>query len=92
MARPSPTAVVAGAVLGTRLPILLLGAIAVTIVGTVPPPAAEAVWRVSSHELTNMLARWDTFFYYSIATGRLPLGPRRSSSTRTWCSFRSIRC
>ena len=60
---------VAAAVLGTRLPVLLLGALAVTIVGTVPPPAAEALWRVSPHELTNLLARWDTFFYYSIATG-----------------------
>ena len=66
--RLSPGAVVAAAVVGTRLPVLLLGALAVTIVGTIPPPAAEAVWRVSSHELTNMLARWDTFFYYTIAT------------------------
>jgi hypothetical protein len=65
--RLSPGAVVAAAVVGTRLPVLLLGALAVTIVGTIPPPAAEAVWRVSSHELTNMLARWDTFFYYTIA-------------------------
>ena len=56
------------AVLATRLPVLLLGALAVTIAGTVPPPAAEALWRVSPHELTNMLARWDTFFYYTIAT------------------------
>src|SRR5258706_2189728 len=67
MTRPSPAAAVMAAVVGTRLPILLLGAIAVTLVGTVPPPAAEAAWRVSTHELTNMLARWDTFFYYSIA-------------------------
>jgi len=66
--RLSPGAVVAATVVGTRLPVLLLGALAVTIVGTIPPPAAEAVWRVSSHELTNMLARWDTFFYYTIAT------------------------
>jgi hypothetical protein len=59
---------VAAAVLATRLPVLLLGALAVTIVGTVPPPAAEAVWRVSSQEVSNLLARWDTFFYYTIAT------------------------
>ena len=58
----------AAAVLGTRVPVLLLGAIAVSIVGTVPPPAAEAIWRVSSQEVTNLLARWDTFFYYTIAT------------------------
>ena len=64
----SPGAIVAAAVLATRLPLLLLGALAVTIVGTVPPPAAEAVWRVSSHEAANLLARWDTYFYYTIAT------------------------
>jgi hypothetical protein len=64
----SPAVLVAATVVGTRLPVLLFGALAVTIVGTIPPPAAEAVWRVSSHELTNMLARWDTFFYYTIAT------------------------
>ena len=65
----SPSAIVAAAVVGTRLPVLLLGALAVALVGTVPPPAAEAVWRVSPHEVANLLARWDTFFYYTIATG-----------------------
>ena len=59
---------VALAVLGTRLPVLLVGLLAVTFVGTVPPPVREAVWRVSPDEITNMLARWDTAFYYSIAT------------------------
>ena len=53
---------------GTRLPILLLGAIAVTIVGTVPAPTAEALWRVSPNELVNLQARWDTDFYHQIAT------------------------
>jgi hypothetical protein len=62
------TAIAAVALVGTRLPVLLLGTVAVMIVGTVPPPAAEAVWRVSSHEAANLLARWDTFFYYTIAT------------------------
>ena len=62
------SSVVAAAVLGTRVPVLLIGALAVTLVGTIPFPAAEAVWRVSSNELANMLARWDTFFYYTIAT------------------------
>src|SRR3954471_4795213 len=65
---PSAAAIVAAAVVGTRLPILLCGAIAAWAIGTVPPPAAEAVWRVSSHEIANLLARWDTFFYYTIAT------------------------
>src|SRR5205085_7093683 len=48
--------------------VLLIGAVAVAVVGTVPPPVAEAVWRVSSNEVANLLARWDTFFYYTIAT------------------------
>ena len=65
---PSSAAIVATAVLATRLPVLLCGAIAVWIVGTIPPPAAEAVWRVSSHEVANLLARWDTFYYYTIST------------------------
>ncbi len=65
---PSAASVVAGAVLGTRLPVLLLGGVAAWVVGTIPPPVAEAVWRVSPHELGNLLARWDTFFYYTIAT------------------------
>lgn len=66
--RLSPAAVVTAAIVGTRLPVLLVGALAVTTVGTIPPPAAGALWRVSSHEVANMLARWDTFFYYTIAT------------------------
>jgi hypothetical protein len=66
--RPTLGGSVALAVLLTRLPVLLVGIVAVTVVGTVPPPAAEAVWRVSPNELANMLARWDTFYYHSIAT------------------------
>src|SRR5438874_4450580 len=54
--------------IGTRLPILLLGAIAVTVVGTIPAPTAEALWRVSANELVNLQARWDTDFYHQIAT------------------------
>ena len=50
------------------MPLVVAGALAVTLVGTVPPPVSEALWRVSPHELSNMFARWDTFFYYSIAT------------------------
>jgi len=54
--------------IGTRLAILLLGAIAVTLVGTIPAPTAEALWRVSPNELVNLQARWDTDFYHQIAT------------------------
>ena len=65
---PSLGSILAWVILGTRLPLLIFGALAVTLVGTMPPPVSEALWRVSPHELTNMFARWDTFFYYSIAT------------------------
>lgn len=50
------------------MPVLLLGAIAVTLVGTIPAPTAEARWRVSPNELVNLQARWDTDFYHQIAT------------------------
>jgi mannosyltransferase PIG-V len=62
-----PPSLLAGPI-GTRLPVLLLGALAVTIVGTAPAPTAEALWRVSSNELVNLQARWDTDFYNQIAT------------------------
>jgi Mannosyltransferase (PIG-V) len=38
------------------------------LIGTVPAPTAEALWRVSPNELVNLQARWDTDFYYHIAT------------------------
>ena len=66
--RPLLRSAVLFGLIGTRLPILLLGAIAVTIVGTIPAPTAEALWRVSSNELVNLQARWDTDFYHQIAT------------------------
>jgi hypothetical protein len=52
----------------TRIPVLLLGVAAVLVIGTTPPQAAEASWRVSANEVHNLLARWDTAFYYAIAT------------------------
>jgi hypothetical protein len=52
----------------TRVPVLAIGLLAVWLVGTWPPPTSEALWRVSAHEIRNLLARWDTFWYYSIAT------------------------
>jgi hypothetical protein len=55
-------------IIGTRLAVLILGGLAVTIVGTIPAPTAEALWRVSSNELVNLQARWDTDFYHQIAT------------------------
>lgn len=66
--RPTVRSSVLLTLIGTRLPVLLLGALAVTVIGTVPAPTAEALWRVSPNELVNLQARWDTDFYYQIAT------------------------
>jgi hypothetical protein len=55
----SARTVALGALLLTRLPVLAIGALAVLLVGTKPPPVAEALWRVSTDELPNLLARWD---------------------------------
>jgi len=69
--RPPPATVRSSvwfSLIGTRLPVLLLGALAVTLIGTVPAPTAEALWRVSPNELANLQARWDTDFYHQIAT------------------------
>jgi hypothetical protein len=52
----------------TRIPILIVGYLAVRIVGIRPPPVENAVWRVYESELWNLPARWDAYWYYSIAT------------------------
>ena len=52
----------------TRIPILAVGYLAVRIVGISPPPVEPATWRVSPNELLNLPARWDAFWYYTIAT------------------------
>jgi hypothetical protein len=54
---------------GTRISVLALGALAVLTIGTWPPSRAQAQWRVAHNELANLLARWDTYWYTSIATG-----------------------
>jgi len=66
-ATQSARAVAFLALIFTRLPILIVGILAVSFVGTQPPPVAEALWRVSPQELPNLLARWDTYYYHSIA-------------------------
>ena len=48
-------AAAAASVIATRLPVLLVGAVVVTLIGTIPPPVAEALWRDSSSELGSLL-------------------------------------
>jgi hypothetical protein len=52
----------------TRIPIFIVGYLAVRVVGIRPPPVEPAVWRVYESELWNLSARWDAYWYYSIAT------------------------
>ncbi|HEX3644522.1 MAG TPA: mannosyltransferase family protein [Vicinamibacterales bacterium] len=65
--RPTSAAIVS-VVAGTRLLVLLVGLLAVTIVGAIPPVPAQVLRDVSAHEAANLLARWDTLFYDTIAT------------------------
>jgi hypothetical protein len=55
------------ALVGTRLPILLIGYLAIFLVGR-PGPRAPFVFEVHPNEFVNMQARWDTGCYFGIAT------------------------
>jgi hypothetical protein len=55
------------ALIGTRLPILLIGYLAIFLVGR-PVPRAPFVFEVHPNEFVNMQARWDTGWYFGIAT------------------------
>jgi hypothetical protein len=52
----------------TRFSVLVAGYVAVLLVGFDPLPTEQAAWRVSSHDLLNLLARWDAFWYVDIVT------------------------
>jgi hypothetical protein len=71
----SAGSVALSALVFTRLPVLAAGLAAVTIFGTQPAPVADALWRVAPQEWANLLARWDTFYYHSIAVTGYAWGP-----------------
>ncbi len=50
--------------LATRLPMLLVGYLAVSMIGY----PERVPWRVASHEMWNLPARWDAGWYLGIAT------------------------
>jgi hypothetical protein len=52
--------------LTSRFGVLLVGFLAVQLVGF--PPEAATRWRIYNHELLDLPARWDTGWYLSIAT------------------------
>src|SRR5256885_3481568 len=72
---PTHRSCVLVSLIGTRLPILLVGAVAVTIVGTIPAPTAEALWRGSSHQPAGLPARRGTRLFPPNSPGRHPWGP-----------------
>ena len=53
-----------GALVGTRLPILFVGYIAIFMIGF---PTGQAPWRVAENEFGNLPARWDVGWYLGIA-------------------------
>jgi hypothetical protein len=65
---PSTAAAIVSVAAGTRILVLLVGLLAVSIVGAIPPVPARVLRVVSGHEAANLLARWDTLFYDTIAT------------------------
>jgi hypothetical protein len=71
--RPAVQAAV-GAVLGTRLPIFFVGYMAIFLLGY----GAEGVpWRLFENEFLNLQVRWDTGWYFGIATEGYSFVPGR---------------
>ena len=52
----------------SRAGVLAVGLLAATAIGYDPAPNPSALWRVADDPLRNLLARWDTFWYFDIAT------------------------
>jgi hypothetical protein len=54
-----------GALIGTRVAILLIGYLAISLVGY---PSGRPPWRLVENEFANLPARWDVGWYLGIAT------------------------
>ena len=65
---PKALRTIAAPFIVSRGGVLLLGLVASVVSRNWPPASQPAMWRVSSDPLPNMLARWDTFWYFDIAT------------------------
>jgi Mannosyltransferase (PIG-V) len=59
---------VAAPCLVSRAGVLLVGLAAAIAARDAPPPNSHSLWRVSADPVRNMLARWDTYWYFDIAT------------------------
>lgn len=62
------------ALVATRPAILLVGYLAVFLIGY---PPKQPAWRISDNEFVNLQARWDAGWYYGIATDGYYFSPGR---------------
>jgi hypothetical protein len=59
--------------LASRLGVLAVGFLAVSLIGF--PPQAESRWRIYSNDLLDLPARWDAGWYLAIANGGYEFDP-----------------
>jgi hypothetical protein len=73
-----------GALTATRLPILLIGYLAVFMVGY---PQQGAPFKLHPNEFVNLQARWDTGWYFGIAIEGYSYVPRRPNDQQSIVFF-----
>jgi hypothetical protein len=52
----------------SRAGVLIVGALAAVLIGYTPHPGEPSAWRVDANPVRNLLARWDSFWYFDIAS------------------------
>lgn len=71
--------------LATRLAVLLVGFLAVILIGF--PPEATSRWRIYSNDLLDLPARWDTGWYLGIANEGYQFDPSYEASIQQNIAF-----
>jgi hypothetical protein len=71
--------------LASRLGVLVVGFMAVVLIGF--PPEASTRWRIYNHDFLDLPARWDTGWYLNIANGGYHYDPNARASTQQNIAF-----
>jgi hypothetical protein len=71
--------------LATRLGVLVIGFLAVILIGF--PPEASARWRIYSNDLLDLPARWDTGWYLTIASEGYSYDPLETADVQQNIAF-----
>ena len=83
--RASDTKVVLPIHLASRFGVLLIGFLAVTLIGF--PPEAANRWQIYSHDLLDLPGRWDTGWYLGIANEGYQFDPALPRETQQNIAF-----